>query len=247
MGLGVRTIFVDSDGPANMTWQPHCRANTSMRVDNRASILGTLLMASVPAFGTTSTFTAGTEGWSAMGDVQGSLTWSATGGNPTGYVFIDDLTTGGVTYFVAPSSFLGDVRGAYGTSLTFDLRQVYPGAPNQFNDEDVLLQGAGLTLAYDLTTNPANGSWTSYSVPLLAAGWRVGSLSGPIATADQLQSVLSNLTALRVRAEYQSGADVGSLDNVSMVPEPGALTLFAAGGALMLLRGVRRGRSAVGQ
>ena len=214
-----------------------------MRLQRFAAALVLLpSLASVSALAATSSFSSGAEDWSAQGDVQGALSWSASGGNPGGYVFIDDLTTGGVTYFVAPSSFLGNMSGAYGTSLTFDLRQTYSGAANQFNDEDVLLQGAGLTLAYDLPTNPGNGTWTSFSVPLAATSWRVNTLTGAVATAEQLQSVLSGLTSLRIRAEYQSGPDIGSLDNVSMVPEPSSLALFAAGSAIVLVVLKRRSR-----
>jgi hypothetical protein len=48
-----------------------------------------------------STFDTGTEGWSAVGDVAGPVTWSATGGNPAGHVELTDQVIGGVTYFVA--------------------------------------------------------------------------------------------------------------------------------------------------
>lgn len=188
-----------------------------------------------PAFGVTSSFDTDSEGWQAIGDVAGTLNWSATGGNPGGHVSITDLTTGGVTYFVAPAKFLGDQSAAYGTTLGFDLMQVYSGGPNQFNAEDVILQSASLTLVYDTSVNPANGSWTSYAVPLAAGGWKVSSLAGPVATAQQMQSVLANLTGLRIRAEYQTGPDLDRLDNVTMVPEPATLALWGAGlGALML-------------
>ena len=76
---------------------------------------------------TTSTFSVDTEGWVGQGDTQGPLTWSGSGGNPGGHVFIDDLTTGGVTYFVAPPKFLCNQSGALGSFLTFDLRQVFSG------------------------------------------------------------------------------------------------------------------------
>jgi hypothetical protein len=182
-----------------------------------------------------STFSTDTEGWTALGDSQGPLMWSATGGNPGGHVFIDDLTTGGVTYFDAPAKFLGDQSGALGTFLTFDLRQVFSGSPSQFDDEDVVLQGAGLTLVYDTSPNPANGAWTSYSVPLSSGAWRVNTLVGSLATAEQFASVLGDLTALQIRAEYRSGPDIGSLDNVILVPEPGSYLLMLAGLILVLL------------
>jgi hypothetical protein len=42
-------------------------------------------------------------------------------------------------------------------------------------------------------------------------------------------SVLSNLTGLGIRAEYRTGADVGHLDNVAQVPEPGSVLMLLAG------------------
>ena len=106
------------------------------------------------------------------------MTWSATGGNPDGNVFIEDSVTGGTTYFVAPAKFHGDHSDTYGQSLTFDLKQVI-GSPNQFDNDDVILATSGLTLAYDTPNNPAlNGSWTSFTVPLAESGWHIGSIAG---------------------------------------------------------------------
>lgn len=199
------------------------------RMLTRLSSLAVLVLASVPALAVTSTFETDTEGWQAQGDVQGALTWSATGGNPGGHVLIDDLTTGGVTYFVAPAGFRGDQSAALGTYLTFDLMQVYPGRADQFDSSDVILQGNGLTLSFDTASNPTNGAWTAYAVPLSAPGWKVSSLTGADATAEQFAAVLSNLSALKIRAEYQTGPDVGHLDNIALVPEPETTAMLLLG------------------
>lgn len=200
-----------------------------------------LALAAPLAHSASSRFDAGTEGWTAIGDFAAPLSWSATGGNPGGHVFIPDQVIGGVTYFVAPSAFLGDQSAAFGTLLRFDLRQDFPGAANPFDERDVVLTGGGLTLVYDTSPNPPNGGWASYAVPLSAGGWRVGTLSGALATDGQMVSVLSGLTQLLIRAEFQTGSDTGRLDNVSLVPEPGSALLFAGG--LAALAGWRRGRS----
>lgn len=165
----------------------------------------------------TSTFDTTAEGWSAAGDFATPVTWQGTGGNPGGTVSIEDSVTGGVTFFVAPAKFLGNHSDAYGKTLTFDLKQVI-GSPNQFDDDDILMTGAGTTLAYNTPNNPAlDGSWTSYSVSLTAAaGWHVGSIAGAVATQAQMQTVMASLTDFRIRAEYQSGADTDYLDNVRM-------------------------------
>jgi hypothetical protein len=197
------------------------------------------------ATATMSTFASGTEGWTAVGDVAGPVTWSSAGGNPGGHIELTDQVVGGVTYFVAPPQFHGNYSSAYGTSLTFDLRQSYPGAPDQFDDSDIILSGGGLMLVFDTPMNPANNSWTSYSVLLNdLSGWHVSTLAGPLATQAQIQTTLANISDLSIRAEYQTGPDTDSLDNVflfsraSSVPDtaPTVLMFGLAISSLALLR-----------
>jgi Laminin B (Domain IV)/VPDSG-CTERM motif len=205
-----------------------------------AKFTGAVVILSVVAYprhaaaSSISTFDIGTEGWSAAGDVAGLVTWSATGGNPAGHVELTDQVIGGVTYFVAPAQFHGDHSAAYGTSLTFDLRQSYPGSPNQFDDSDVILTGGGLTLVFDTPVNPSNNSWTSYNVLLNdSSGWHVSTLSGALATQAQIQTTLANITDLSIRAEYQTGPDTDSLDNVFLFSRPSSIP--DAGSTILLL------------
>ncbi len=189
------------------------------------AVSGQLMAAAI-----TSTFDANDEGWTAIGDVAVPVTFHPLGGNPGGFVDVVDSVTGGVMYFVAPAKFLGNQSAAYGTNLTFDLKQIYSGSPSQFDADDVILTGASLTLAFDTAFNPGNDVWTSYSVPLVAStGWHVNNISGPLASEAQLQSVLGSLSSLRIRAEYRTGDDTDSLDNVGLVPEPSSIALAAFG------------------
>ncbi len=189
----------------------------------RCAIITSLMICptmATPAFiraaNVTSTFNTGTDGWSAAGDFAAPVTWAATGGNPDGNVFIEDSVTGGTTYFVAPAKYLGDHSDTYGQSLTFDLKQVI-GSPSQFDNDDVILAASGLTLAYDTPNNPAlNGAWTTFTVPLTESGWHVGSIAGAAANQSQFKNVLAAITDLRIRAEYQTGADTDYLDNVQL-------------------------------
>lgn len=166
-----------------------------------------------------SRFDTDAEGWRALGDTSGTeqgISWLATGGNPGGCVTATDYTSD-VWYFVAPSRFTGDLSPAYGASIRFDLRQ--SAVSSQFDAADVALDGEALTLVHDTAANPGV-AWTSYSVPLEPAAWRVGTLTGAVATEADLRGVLSTLVGFRIRGEYRSGADTAWLDNV----------LFGAGG-----------------
>lgn len=200
-----------------------------------SAILAILLVAgsSVPA-AVVSTFDADDEGWRITGDAQsGSAlpTHHFTGGNPGGYISATDDVMGGVWYYKAPAAFHGDYTAAYGTQLGFGLKQ--SSLDNQFDSVDVYLRGGGLELTYDTPNNPGT-DWTSYSLALTeVGGWQLG---GAAPTQAQVLQVLGNVTDLQIRGEFVTGSDIGSLDNVSMVPEPATLTLLALGGLALIRR-----------
>ena len=183
----------------------------------------------------TSTFDTNNDGWSTFGDGTDVLTnWSSTGGNPGGHVFETESQTGTVFYFSAPAKFLGN-KSEFET-LQFDLMR----EAGNLNDDDVILAGAGLTLAIDVS-HP-NTTWTHYLVHLnTGSNWRVNNISGAAATQAQIDAVMADLTALRIRGEYVNGttSDTGHLDNVIMAtPEPMSIVLTGAG--LVALGTVRR-------
>src|SRR5262249_7306754 len=121
------------------------------------------------------------------------------------------LAVGNTQYWMAPAKFLGNQSAAYGGSLSFDLTQTP--INNPFSQEDVILVGGGMTLV-DNTPNIPGSTWTSYHVSLLETGWKLNNHAGPAATQAQMMTVLSSLTALYIRGEYQLGPDTEGLDNV---------------------------------
>ncbi|MFQ5489394.1 MAG: laminin B domain-containing protein [Phycisphaerae bacterium] len=160
-----------------------------------------------------SDFDSGDEGWTLVGDAEGGRSdpdYNFTGGNPGAYVSADDDVTGGTWYFQAPAKYHGDFGAAYGRTLTFDLKQ--SSLNSQFDNRDVILTGAGMTIWFNTAMNPGT-DWTAYSITLdVAAGWLAND-DTPASEAD-IRAVLADIEDLQIRGEYVSGADTGSLDNV---------------------------------
>jgi Laminin B (Domain IV) len=231
-------------------------------IGTTGTVLVSLLMiiASASSAEIVSTFDTDRDGWLSVTlpfptpgyppSVLGTFTpdYNSTGGNPGGYISIIDpdggLPVGNTQFWSAPSKFLGNQGTSYGGSLSFDLSNTP--SNNQFNEEDLVLVGGGLTLVFDTLGN-LTASWTHYSVGLLETGWKVDSLTGLAATQAQMQSALSSLSALYIRGEFQLGADTEGLDNVrlaaSAIPEPSAQTLLGSGGLVLAGYLWRRGRA----
>ncbi len=181
-----------------------------------------------------STFDANDEGWRVVDICALSFTppdltagvpsYSPTNGNMGGYVWqVDrligaDCRTNGANwyFFVAPAKYLGNRSNYYGGSLSFDIRR-HQGGFDAF--ADVILEGAGIRLVRDAGSGSTRDVWTSYIVPLSAStNWHIGSTGGAMATEIEFQTVLANLTALRIRGERTGGADSCDLDNVVFSP-----------------------------
>lgn len=165
---------------------------------------------------TSSHFDAGDEGWRIVGDAEnasGLPEYQPTGGNPGGQLSAKDDAIGGVWYWAAPASYLGNQAEAYGGTLRFQLKQ--SSTDQQFDDRDLILEGAGKKLVLDLPNNPGT-DWTSYTVSLREGSFKLETLEGQLASADDLRSVLADLKALWIRGEFVDGADTGALDNVSL-------------------------------
>jgi Laminin B (Domain IV)/Secretion system C-terminal sorting domain len=164
-----------------------------------------------------SNFSTDYEGWRIVGDAQGGTgmpNYHSAGGHPGGYLSAKDDVTGGTWYWQAPGKFLGDMSTVYGQNLKFDLKQ--SGLDNQFDNYDVILQGPSSKLVYNTPNNP-DTAWTSYSIAMTeSSGWHLDDTLGPAPTHAEFLAVLSYLQDLLIRGEYISGADSGSIDNVSL-------------------------------
>lgn len=172
-----------------------------------------LLLTIGPACGTPngfvgSTFEANDEGWSLNGDATGKAELRSPGGNPGGHICGKDSVNGDIWSI----GFLGDASKTYGKRLTWDLKQ--DNMYQQLKGRDVVLQGSGLSLVFNIKATPAR-EWTAYEARLDdLSGWKLDEAGFPAATEAQLKSVLKSLTSLRLRGEFADGPDSACLDNV---------------------------------
>ena len=191
----------------------------------------------------------GVDGWSFAADGT-DLVRVATGGNPGGFLQVSDLGAGGVILWEAPAKFLSDKSAAYGGTLNYDLQQSTAERPSSGDIPEVFLEGNGITLAFDLpnSSNPAvTPDWSSYSFILVAStGWMDYDTS-LAATDAQMQSVLSNLSGIEIRAEYSAAHDIDGIDNVSLTgtPEPATSVLLLSSGLFVFAGAEIRRRMAV--
>ncbi len=177
-----------------------------------------------------STFNANAQGWTTPNDADGTIGYSATGGNPNGHVFGSSFVynLGAGSYyvpfeFVAPAAFLGNRSAYYNGTLRYDVQQSSTGAPNQYA-EVVIANSLGTTLYYfPAAPNqpPAAPDWATYSVVMNNASgfWKtINSATGAAATEAQVLAVLTGLSTLSIRGLYRDANVTGRLDNVNFTP-----------------------------
>ncbi|QLH34131.1 MAG: gliding motility-associated C-terminal domain-containing protein [Cyclobacteriaceae bacterium] len=159
-------------------------------------------------------------------DADGTIGYSATGGNPGGmvfgspYVLVLGATTIYVPFdFVAPGTYLGNRSTYYNGTLRYDVQQSSTGTPNQYAEVTIANSG-GVTLYYFPTTphQPAAApTWTTFSVVLNNTNgfWKTtNSPTGMAATEAQILGILTDLAALQIRGLYRDANVTGRLDNV---------------------------------
>lgn len=167
----------------------------------------------------TNDFTADNEGWYTWNNGAGGtpyLFYGATGGNPGGYVYATD-TSSGVWYFLGNSDFKNDLSAYNGCYLLYDVKipTINYIIPTAYS-EVIIQRNDGNTLEYNGTT-PTPNIWVSYSILLTGAGWTWNSPAGSVATDADMLSTLTSVKKIKIRAEF-SGLDSEKdrLDNVVM-------------------------------
>ena len=159
-------------------------------------------------------------GWKITGDAQGGYvvaSYSPEGGVADGYIFAKDDVLGGVWYFTAPSSYLGDKSDYYNATLRFSLFQT-SAMKKPFVSSDIIFENGSKKITCKLPAYPA-ATWTAYSFKISANGGWVNGLhpgTGPANEAD-IKAVLSNVTGFHIRGEFETGPDKGGMDNIQII------------------------------
>ncbi|XDV27541.1 hypothetical protein PO909_031046 [Leuciscus waleckii] len=162
----------------------------------------------------TSTFENGPEGWRAatgqgVSSSQVQFRWSPT--HKDLEVISKEIFP---VYLFAPASYLGNKALSYGQTLTFSLR--LDRGVRRPSVSDVMLEGAGLKVSAslgDLRTVVPCGKKISYTFKL---DEQPGSKWKPQLSSMEFQTLLSNLTAIKIRGTFGENGR-GYLDDVSLV------------------------------
>jgi len=189
----------------------------SLAIATQAAAIGATVISS--------DFESGLDGWTkAPGSDSGStLTWVTAGGNPGGFLRVNEAAQGNIDRIAAPEKFLGDKSAFVGGTFSMD-RQTNTMNNALVANDDIRLIGDGVVLRYDLPA-PEVDQWTTVTVELSAdAGWlRVSDSQPP--TPAQFLAVMSDLTAIQLLADFRSGPETPAFDNIIMtIPEPSTAT-----------------------
>jgi len=169
-----------------------------------------------------SDFVSGVEGWEIEGDAKGSQgvipNFSEINGvGNSGYIYAIDDATDGVWYFLAPSKYLGDKSKFFNGKIEFYLIQDSLMA-DQFDDNDLIIEGvSGKKIIYKHENYPTQ-TWTKYQIKLNSDSQWVDE-NGDIASDENIKAILSNITKIMIRGEFEDGLDTGGLDGFKFIKQ----------------------------
>ena len=138
-----------------------------------------------------------------------AVPFDAVLGLPPGSARVGDLAS--ETWIGATSAVTGDRSSLFGAgSLSYDIYYRYA---DNLSYAAVAIYGGDLTL-YATKGPPALNTWLHWEFPFIAGEWRVGSISGPLATDEQILTVLESFEGVFLHTEWMTGPDDTNVDNV---------------------------------
>lgn len=188
------------------------------------------------ALGAVSSFESGTEGWAAS---LGSVAWQAGAGNPGGFIRLEAPGFGPSAVASAASAFLGDQSHMLGGAFRFDAVVLdgplsldpTPGTPWSVSVtivNDSMKSGVATRVFTDGVR--LGDTWATLSAALVGAEWGVSDKTLALILAG-----VTNITVEVLPNEIPAPFAFG-LDNVGIVPTPGAAALFALAGLALIAR-----------
>ncbi|MBL8956600.1 MAG: hypothetical protein JNK82_37845 [Myxococcaceae bacterium] len=185
----------------------------------RALVLLPLLAACSRDFVEGSDFTYSDEEWSLeteFGLVNMSLVEGDLSGAPP-YLCGSDTGFSGARFwrFKAPQKYVGNAGRAFQKRLTWSTMTEFP-TNTLINANDVFLVGRGLAIVVNVpnVASRKTREWAQFSVYLDdRSDWR-NVRDGAKVTNDEIESVLRNLTELKLPGEWVDGAETTCIDDV---------------------------------
>ena len=162
-----------------------------------------------------STFDNGDEGWGIRGDGT-NFTYHASGGNPGGFISVEDRGLGETWFFLAPDTWAGDWTSYIGGILSFDLKFISGDTDKYFSGFDVILEtkDIGNYAEWISGIDPGLGTWAHYEV-------RISESNFKIVGNKTWKEILSNVTHLLIRGEHSLGPDTEGIDNIRVIDSLG--------------------------
>ncbi len=115
-------------------------------------------------------------------------------------------------YYTSPPSWTGDHHGLMGGHIRVEVQSMISCtglAGDTFGN--FMLEGAGMTLVAQSDTAPNLRAQNVNTIAFLPEKWRVGSITGPIATAAEMYAVLSNVTAFKFTQNVRHNGTCGAV------------------------------------
>jgi hypothetical protein len=173
-----------------------------------------------------STFDKGDEGWWIYFDGK-NFTYHASGGNPGGFISVEDQGLGETWFFVSPDTWAGDWSSFLGGTISFDQKLISGDTNKYYSAVDVIIdtEGTGHYASWSSGIDPKLGTWTHYEVRISESNFEI--------TGDRTWGqILSNVTNLVIRGEHIVGPDTEGIDNIRVVE---SLKFFSISPILQLL------------